>query len=67
MDLTIEFKNQAFNFGVIKKCVQKGVITDWFLFNDKCLRISPPLNLDEKTAVDCCSKILEAIEEQSAL
>ncbi len=65
--LCIEFKNQAFNFGVIKKCVQKGVITDWFLFNDKCLRISPPLNLDEKTAVDCCSKILEAIEEQSAL
>ena len=65
--LCIEFKNQAFNFGVIKKCVQKGVITDWFLFNDKCLRISPPLNLDEKTAIECCSKILEAIEEQSAL
>ena len=64
--LCVEFKNQAFNFGVIKKCVQKGVITDWFLFNDKCLRISPPLNLDEKTAIDCCNKILEAIEEQSA-
>ena len=63
--LCVEFKNQAFNFGVIKKCVQKGVITDWFLFNDKCLRISPPLNLDEKTAIDCCNKILEAIEEQS--
>ena len=64
--LCVEFKNQAFNFGVIKKCVQKGVITDWFLFNDKCLRISPPLNLDEKTAIDCCNKILESIEEQSA-
>ena len=62
--LCIEFKNQAFNFGVIKKCIQKGVITDWFLFNDKCLRISPPLNLDEKTALDSCNKILEAIEEQ---
>ena len=64
--LCVEFKNQAFNFGVIKKCVQKGIITDWFLFNDKCLRISPPLNLDVKTAIDCCNKILEAIEEQSA-
>ena len=64
--LCIEFKNQGFNFGVIKRCVQKGVITDWFLFNDKCLRISPPLNLDEKTAIDCCNKILEAVEEQSA-
>ena len=65
--LCVEFKNQAFNFGVIKKCVQKGVITDWFLFNDKCLRISPPLNLHEKTAIDSCNKILEAIEEQAAL
>ncbi len=65
--LCVEFKNQAFNFGVIKKCIEKGVITDWFLFNDKCLRISPPLNLGKKTAIDCCYKILEAIEEQSTL
>lgn len=63
--LCVEFKDQEFNFGVIKKCVQKGVITDWFLFNDKCLRISPPLILDEKTAHECCEKILEAIEEQA--
>jgi acetylornithine/succinyldiaminopimelate/putrescine aminotransferase len=63
--LCVEFKDQEFNFGVIKKCVEKGVITDWFLFNDKCLRISPPLILDEKTAIDCCNKILEAVEEQS--
>ena len=65
--LCIEFKDQEFNFGVIKKCIKKGVITDWFLFNDKCLRISPPLILDESTAIDCCNKILEAIDEQSKL
>jgi len=65
--LCVEFENQAFNFGVIKKCIQKGVITDWFLFNDKCLRISPPLNLDKKTAISSCHKILEAIEEQTKL
>lgn len=61
--LCVEFKDQAFNFAVIKKCIEKGVITDWFLFNDKCLRIAPPLNLDKKTAIDCCNKILEAINE----
>lgn len=63
--LCVEFKNQAFNFAVIKKCIEKGVITDWFLFNDKCLRIAPPLNLDRETAISCCDKILEAIEELS--
>lgn len=63
--LCVEFKDQAFNFAVIKKCIEKGVITDWFLFNDKCLRIAPPLNLDEATAIECCNKILEAVEELS--
>ena len=65
--LCVEFIDQKFNFGVIKKCIKKGVITDWFLFNDKCLRISPPLNLDKETAINCCNKILEAIEEQSKI
>jgi acetylornithine/succinyldiaminopimelate/putrescine aminotransferase len=65
--ICVEFKSQAFNFGVIKKCIQKGVITDWFLFNDKCLRISPPLNLHKETALECCYKILEAVEEQNKL
>lgn len=63
--LCVEFKNQTFNFGVIKKCVKKGLITDWFLFNDKCLRIAPPLIIDETTIIDSCKKILEAIEEQT--
>tara|TARA_Y100000766_G_scaffold285412_1_gene308701 strand:+ start:9611 stop:10804 length:1194 start_codon:yes stop_codon:yes gene_type:complete len=63
--ICIEFENKSFNFGVIKKCIQKGVITDWFLFNDKCLRISPPLNISEETSIECCNKILEAIEEQA--
>jgi acetylornithine/succinyldiaminopimelate/putrescine aminotransferase len=65
--ICVEFENQAFNFGVIKKCIQKGVITDWFLFNDKCLRISPPLNLSKEIALECCDRILEAVENQNKL
>lgn len=65
--ICVEFENQTFNFGVIKKCIQKGVITDWFLFNDKCLRISPPLNLEKEIALKCCYRILEAVEEQNNL
>ncbi len=63
--LCVEFKDQKFNFGVIKKCIEKGVITDWFLFNDKCLRISPPLILNEQTAEESCAIIIEAIEAQT--
>jgi 4-aminobutyrate aminotransferase-like enzyme len=27
----------------ISHAAQHGIITDWFLFNDHCIRIAPPL------------------------
>ncbi len=48
---------------VIKRCLQKGLITDWFLFNDRCLRIAPPLVISEKEIETACRIILESIDE----
>lgn len=61
--LCIEFEDQAFNFEVIKRCVKMGVITDWFLFNDKCLRIAPPLNIKEEEIRTSCKIILDVLDE----
>lgn len=61
--LCVEFESQEFNFAVIKKCIEKGLITDWFLFNDKCLRIAPPLIIDEENIRKSCEIILESINE----
>lgn len=61
--ICIEFPNQAFNFAVIEKCIQKGLITDWFLFNDKCLRIAPPLTISSEEVKWASSIILESINE----
>ncbi len=63
--LCVEFSDAEFNFEVIKKCIEKGVITDWFLFNDKCLRIAPPLTITEEQIRFSCTAINEAIEEVS--
>ncbi|MBI1183369.1 aminotransferase class III-fold pyridoxal phosphate-dependent enzyme [bacterium] len=30
---------------LVKHCIARGVITDWFLFNDRSIRVSPPLNI----------------------
>ena len=60
--LCIEFKNKEFNFSVIKECIKNGVITDWFLFNDKCLRIAPPLTITKKQILKACSIIINAID-----
>ncbi len=63
--LCIEFKSTAFNFAVIKESVKNGVITDWFLFNDKCLRIAPPLTITKNQIKQACKVILQAINTVS--
>ena len=60
--LCIEFESQEFNFAVIKESVKNGVITDWFLFNDKCLRIAPPLIITKNEIKKACKIILRAID-----
>jgi acetylornithine/succinyldiaminopimelate/putrescine aminotransferase len=47
---------------VIRHCIAGGVITDWFLFNDRSLRIAPPLIISEEEIRFACSAIVEGLE-----
>ncbi|MCP3932578.1 MAG: aspartate aminotransferase family protein [Bacteroidetes bacterium] len=47
---------------VIKRCLENGLVTDWFLFNDKSMRIAPPLIITEEQIKKACTIITEAIE-----
>ncbi len=47
---------------VIAHCIQQGVITDWFLFNDQSLRIAPPLTISEAEIRQACGVLLEALD-----
>ncbi len=60
--LSLEFEREAFNFKVIEQCLKLGVVSDWFLFNAKSLRIAPPLIMTEKEIKKICGLILEAID-----
>lgn len=44
---------------VIKVCLEKGLITDWFLFNDRSIRIAPPLIITEEEIEKACGILLE--------
>ena len=46
---------------VVAHCLEKGLIIDWFLFNDRSLRIAPPLIIDEDQIRWACNVILEGI------
>ena len=63
MVFAAQFSDTDFNFKVIEACVGNGVITDWFLFNDKCLRIAPPLIITEDQLKWACQQIVKSIDE----
>ncbi|MES2396933.1 MAG: aspartate aminotransferase family protein [Bacteroidota bacterium] len=59
--LAVEFESYELNKKIIDKCIEKGVITDWFLFNSHSMRIAPPLTITEEEITNACEIILECI------
>lgn len=48
---------------VVKKCLEKGLISFWFLSHPYSFRLSPPLMITEEEIRKAAQIILEAIEE----
>jgi acetylornithine/succinyldiaminopimelate/putrescine aminotransferase len=46
----------------MKRCIERGVIIDWFLYNLECLRISPPLIITKKQIKEVCEALKEALD-----
>jgi acetylornithine/N-succinyldiaminopimelate aminotransferase len=46
---------------IIDKCIDNGVLADWFLFASNCIRISPPLIISEVIVAKACKVILKAL------
>ena len=61
--MALEFGSFEILKPIIDRAIEKGVITDWFLFCDDAMRIAPPLTISEKEIREACAKILEAIED----
>lgn len=60
--LAVEFENAELNRKSITRCIQNGVITDWFLFADHKMRIAPPLTITNECIEQCCGIILKSID-----
>ena len=63
MMMAIEFESFEINKKIIDICIEKGVITDWFLFNDKSMRLAPPLIINKEQIKEACKIINNAINE----
>ena len=61
--MAVELDNFATVQQVIQYALQHGVITDWFLFNDRCLRIAPPLTITNEEIEKACSILLAGLDQ----
>jgi acetylornithine/succinyldiaminopimelate/putrescine aminotransferase len=60
--LAVEFDDFDTNKRVIDRCIEQGVLTDWFLFSPQCLRIAPPLTISLEEIRRACAVILGCID-----
>lgn len=60
--IAVEFDSFETNKRVIDRCIEKGVLTDWFLFAPNCMRIAPPLIISEAEIRSASAVILESLE-----
>jgi acetylornithine/N-succinyldiaminopimelate aminotransferase len=61
--IAVEFEDAVKAKKIIDKTIEKGVITDWFLFNAHSMRIAPPLIIQEDQIKEACAVIIESIAE----
>jgi acetylornithine/N-succinyldiaminopimelate aminotransferase len=59
--LAVEFETFDLNKKIIDRCIENGVITDWFLHCSNAMRIAPPLIITTAQIEKACTVILEAV------
>ncbi len=60
--MAVEVKDFDFVWATIQKCLDKGLIVDWFLFNNRSIRIAPPLIISDEQIEEACGILLEALK-----
>lgn len=64
--MAVELGSAALVQQVIPKALEKGLLTDWFLYCDTALRIAPPLTISEPEIEEACSRLVKALDAVSA-
>lgn len=61
--LALEFEDHRLCKKVIDACLDRGVVSDWFLFADHCMRIAPPLIISEEEIRQACHTITGVLDD----
>lgn len=60
--MALEFDSFEMNKKIIDICLSKGIITDWFLFDSKSMRIAPPLTISKDEINKACNIIFDVLK-----
>ncbi len=60
--MALQFEDFDQNKKIIDRCIEKGLLTDWFLFAANCMRIAPPLIISAEEINFACNVILSCID-----
>ena len=60
--MAVEFDDFDTLKPIIDLSIEKGIITDWFLFCDNSMRIAPPLIITDEQIILACNVILSVID-----
>lgn len=61
--LAVDLGSSNLLFKFMEKSLENGILTDWFLFNDRSFRITPPLTITEEEIKITVKKILKTLDE----
>ena len=61
--LAILLKERKTTTKLVSKCLEKGLILFYLLFENKAVRITPPLTISEKEIKIGCKIIIEVLDE----
>ena len=48
---------------LMELCIARGLVTDWFLFADHCIRIAPPLIITQSQMKEATGIIMECLDQ----
>lgn len=65
--MAVEFESFMMNKKVIDACIERGLLTDWFLFAPECLRIAPPLIISEEEIRQACGIIIDVLNDVTGI
>ena len=61
--LGVELKDPEMRKTFAARCMETGLITDWFLFSPATFRIAPPLTITEAEIGECIRRLILALPE----